>query len=105
MACTYFYCLIWMLCFTINNSLWNGEYYEKVRRYKRETMTKLTVEIIPYLCWHTSECNLSTCAGCGDIIFSENFKLYIDLMVNKKIKIESDTGIILCRSCYDIYAK
>ena len=67
-------------------------------------MTKLTTEIIPYLSWHMSECNLSTCIGCGDIIFSENFKLYIDFKVNEKSVKESDTGIILCRSCYDIFS-
>lgn len=68
-------------------------------------MAELVVKIIPYFSWHTSECNLSTCTGCGDIIFSENFKLYVDFIVNENSKKESDTGIVLCRSCYDIYTK
>jgi hypothetical protein len=67
-------------------------------------MIKLITTIIPYLSWHTSECNLSTCTGCGSTIFSENFKLYIDFKVNEKSVKESDTGIILCRSCYDIFS-
>lgn len=66
---------------------------------------EVVVDIKPYLCWHTSKCNLSTCTGCSDIIFSENFKLYIDLKVNDKLIKESDTGIILCRSCYDSLLK
>jgi hypothetical protein len=67
-------------------------------------MSILKAEIIPFLSWHTNECPLSICDGCGNIVFSEHFALHIDLYVNEVLVKESNTGIVLCRYCYDLFA-
>jgi hypothetical protein len=61
----------------------------------------MTITLESFLMWNFSAPDMTVCENCQDVIYCQNCQLKIESHLNGKLVNLSDTGIVLCRSCYD----